>query len=103
MPALDICYCEVSQRTDRDRLHIQATAFRPSPESTKLGGKTLWVTTKTSVEQESASFEPADALLAAKILLGIFPRVPVHIVMSEGQNAWCVQNSLMRHSAPSAV
>lgn len=100
MPARDVCCCEVFQRTDRDRSYLQATAFRSSPEFTKLEGRTPWVTTKTSVEQESASFEPADALLAAKILLGIIPRVPVHIIMSEGQNAWCVQDSLIRLSAP---
>lgn len=67
----------------------QRTAFRSAPNTVASGHKP-WVTLKTPLQQESASFEVEGPLIAANVLLELIPRIPMHVIMAEKQNMWSV-------------
>ncbi|TCD62126.1 hypothetical protein EIP91_007301 [Steccherinum ochraceum] len=66
---------------------MSRSAFRTVPSTISPNNKPF-VTLKTSLQQESASFEFDGPLIAGSVLLELIPKLPVHIIMAEKQNMW---------------
>ncbi|KAI0696989.1 Alpha/beta hydrolase fold-1 [Cerioporus squamosus] len=68
---------------ERDGIHTQETYFCKDPQNPKR------VTTKTTVEQETASFlDDGTHLEAFKYLRTIFEVLPTHMILGTGEDIW---------------